>query len=196
MRVYGYLPMSTGFIVTPGRVDERGFSDVVEHRRAMARTYNRYMFVAADPMYESAREDHQMLLWPLLDTLGDRTAVYVDIAGNPTVTAAVHRHYAAQLQYSMVVGGTHWEQTSEVRTELVGPKPHMFFALAQITKRNAEWGAGVLEQRVGESWAQFVPWASEWVEFHYAVGPEAVEGVYRDLLDGRVDPRVGYVCAV
>ena len=268
VRVYGYLPMSTGFIVTPGRVDERGFSDVVEHRRAMARTYNRYMFVAADPMYESAREDHQMLLWPLfytsfliddvladadffdaksivissassktaivaayllhgrgievvgltsrrnqpfvenlgcyskvitydqLDTLGDRTAVYVDIAGNPTVTAAVHRHYAAQLQYSMVVGGTHWEQTSEVRTELVGPKPHMFFAPAQITKRNAEWGAGVLEQRVGESWAQLVPWASEWVEFHYAVGPEAVEGVYRDLLDGRVDPRVGYVCAV
>ena len=196
MRVYGYLPMSTGFIVTPGRVDERGFSDVVEHRRAMARTYNRYMFVAADPMYESAREDHQMLLWPLLDTLGDRTAVYVDIAGNPTVTAAVHRHYAAQLQYSMVVGGTHWEQTSEVRTELVGPKPQMFFAPSQITKRNAEWGAGVLEQRVGESWAQLVPWASEWVEFHYAVGPEAVEGVYRDLLDGRVDPRVGYVCAV
>ncbi len=269
VRVYGYLPMSTEFVATPGRIDERGFTDVVEHRRPMAGTYNRYMRVAADPIYAPEREDHQMLLWPLFftsflidDVLADNAffgadsvvissassktaivaayllrargdievigltspgnqafverlgcysrvvtydqiaslpknpAVYVDIAGNAEVTVAVHTHYDDLLRHSMVVGGTHWESSAGPARQLAGPKPEFFFAPTQITKRNSDWGPGVLEQRVGESWSQFVPWASEWVEFHYAVGPEAVEGVYRELLDGRADPRVGYVCSL
>jgi hypothetical protein len=67
-RLYGYFPMSSELIVRPGRNDERGFTDLAPHRASMAGAYNRYLRVAADPIYRSDREDHQMLLWPLFFT--------------------------------------------------------------------------------------------------------------------------------
>ena len=67
-RVYGYLPMSTHLAVTPGRVDEAGFTDVAPHRAPMAGVYNRYLRVDTDPIHDPAHEDHRMLLWPLFYT--------------------------------------------------------------------------------------------------------------------------------
>ena len=48
-RVYGYLPMSTYLVVTPTRVDERGFVDGAEHRAALPAAYNSYTRTDADP---------------------------------------------------------------------------------------------------------------------------------------------------
>ncbi|MEZ5145176.1 MAG: DUF2855 family protein [Acidimicrobiales bacterium] len=67
-RLFGFLPMSSSLTVTPGRGDERGFSDVAPHRAAMAGAYNRYARTATDPSYRADREDHQMLLYPLFFT--------------------------------------------------------------------------------------------------------------------------------
>jgi Protein of unknown function (DUF2855) len=65
LRVFGYLPMSTHLVVTPGRVGEAGFADATEHRSALAPAYNAYRAVAADPVHDAEREDEQMLLLPL-----------------------------------------------------------------------------------------------------------------------------------
>lgn len=67
-RLYGYLPMGSELIVEPGRADERGLSDLAEHRRPMAGAYNRYVRCAADPVYDPTREAQQMLLYPLFFT--------------------------------------------------------------------------------------------------------------------------------
>lgn len=67
-RLYGYFPMSSAVTFVPGRADERGFSDMAEHRAPMAGAYNRYARVAHDPLYRSDREDHQMALFPLFFT--------------------------------------------------------------------------------------------------------------------------------
>jgi hypothetical protein len=67
-RVYGYLPMSTHLVVTPDRVDPRGFSDAATHRAALPSAYNQYQRVDADPSHDRAHEDHRMLLWPLFFT--------------------------------------------------------------------------------------------------------------------------------
>lgn len=67
-QVYGYLPMSSELVVTPGRIDDRGFTDLAEHRSAMAAAYNRYGFTEADPVYRAGREAHQMVLYPLFFT--------------------------------------------------------------------------------------------------------------------------------
>ena len=67
-RVYGYLPMSHELVVQPGRFDERGFTDMAEHRAAMAGAYNRYVFTEEDPIYDADREPHQMVLYPLFFT--------------------------------------------------------------------------------------------------------------------------------
>lgn len=270
-RVYGYLPMSTDLVVVPGKMNDRGFIDTVEHRRPMATAYNNYVLVDADPIYTPDHEDHQMLLWPLfftsfliddviadagfygatsvvlssassktaivaayllhrrgdlevvgltsadnlafveglgcysrvvtydqIDSLPVESAVFVDMAGNSVVRNAVHAHYGSSLRYSMMVGGTHWDQPAAPASAdaLVGPTPQFFFAPTQITKRNAEWGNAVLDERVGNAWEHFVSWASEWLQFHFAIGPVAVEAAYQELLAGGADPSVGYICSL
>jgi hypothetical protein len=67
-RVFGYLPPSSELIVTPTRADGHGFIDASTHRAALPAAYNSYANVAADPVYDAACEDEQMLLRPLFFT--------------------------------------------------------------------------------------------------------------------------------
>jgi len=67
-RVYGYLPPSSELIVTPARIDERGFLDASAHRANLPAAYNGYAQVRADPIYEADTEPQQMLLRPLFFT--------------------------------------------------------------------------------------------------------------------------------
>ena len=67
-RIFGYLPPSSGFVVTPHRVDERGFVDAAPHRANLPAAYNGYSFAEAMEVYEPRREAEQMLLWPLFYT--------------------------------------------------------------------------------------------------------------------------------
>lgn len=267
-RVYGYLPMSTELVVTPGRFDPRGFTDTAAHRAAMAGAYNRYVYCDEDPLYDSDREPHHMVLWPLfftsfmiddfldeaaqlggsvvISSASSKTAIgtahllarrhgvsvvgltspgnaefvrdlgcyhqvvtydalhelpaggaaYVDIAGDSAVTRAVHEHYADQLTYSMIVGGTHWDGPLPVPGDLPGPAPQFFFAPTQIAKRTKEWGSDGLEARTTDAWIAFRDWVDGWLRFERSHGAVAVEHSYRELLQGRVDPRIGHVCTM
>ena len=67
-RIYGYLPMSTHFVVQADHVTPTGFHDVSAHRQPMSVFYNQYLRVAADPGYEPRREAEQMLFRPLFAT--------------------------------------------------------------------------------------------------------------------------------
>jgi Protein of unknown function (DUF2855) len=67
-RLYGYLPPSSYLLVTPTRVDERGFTDASAHRAELPGAYNRYGRTDADPIYEPQTEELQMLLRPLFFT--------------------------------------------------------------------------------------------------------------------------------
>jgi hypothetical protein len=67
-RVYGYLPPSSEFILEAARVDARGFIDASPHRARLPPAYNSYARTDADPIYDDAHEDEQMLLRPLFFT--------------------------------------------------------------------------------------------------------------------------------
>lgn len=67
-RVYGYLPMSTHLVVTPGRVTPSGFVDQAVHRSALPPAYNGYSRTDVDSVHDPAHEDSRMLLWPLFFT--------------------------------------------------------------------------------------------------------------------------------
>jgi uncharacterized protein DUF2855 len=67
-RVYGYLPTSTHLVVTPGRVDPRGFVDTAPHRASLPGAYNGYRRVDTDTSEDPAYEYHRMVLWPLFFT--------------------------------------------------------------------------------------------------------------------------------
>ena len=100
-RVFGYFPMADQLVVTPGRTDDQGFSDLAPSRQAVPSVYGRYSFVDADRVYRAEREPQQMLLWPLFvtsfvvdDFLGDRglfgsgTAVVSSASSKTAIGAA------------------------------------------------------------------------------------------------------------
>lgn len=128
-------------------------------------------------------------------TASDITA-YVDIAGDRSVTHAVHAHYQDDLSYSMVVGSTHWDAPTSTGGGLAGPKPEFLFAPSQIALRTKEWGRVGLDQRVGESWKRFSEWTDSWIKVEPTAGATAVENLYQELLAGRVDPTIGHVCTM
>jgi len=65
-RVYGYFPMGAELVVTPGRADPSGFTDLTAYRQPMAAVYNRYVRVAdhGDRVADALR----MVLHPLFVT--------------------------------------------------------------------------------------------------------------------------------
>ncbi len=74
-RLYGYLPSAGDLLVTPGRVDARGFRDETPHRTGLPSPYNAYALTTGDAAYEPDREDLQVLYRPLFWTsylLADR----------------------------------------------------------------------------------------------------------------------------
>jgi hypothetical protein len=268
-RVYGYLPMSTHLVVTPGRIDPNGFVDQSPHRATLPGAYNGYSRANDDPVHDPAHEDHRMILWPLFFTsfliddflddkaffgaaevvlssassktaigtaflldarepvrvvgltspgnidfveglgvydrvvpydevnaLGDAPALYIDIAGDAAVRAAVHREYRDRLTHSMLVGATHWDEPPAAPADLPGPAPAFFFAPDQIVKRTKEWGRAGLDERVAEAWRRYVEFVDGWLEIRRRAGPAAVEATYRELVDGRTDPAIGHVLSL
>src|ERR1700751_2014985 len=68
MRVYGYLPPSSGLVVQPAHVSARGFRDASAHRAELPGTYNVYANNASDPFHVAEREELELLLRPLFFT--------------------------------------------------------------------------------------------------------------------------------
>ncbi len=67
-RFYGYFPIAEEVVLTPVAVAAQGFTDGVDHRRALHPIYNRYTNCSADPGYVAGLESQQALLRPLFST--------------------------------------------------------------------------------------------------------------------------------
>jgi NADPH:quinone reductase-like Zn-dependent oxidoreductase len=127
---------------------------------------------------------------------GSAPAVYVDMAGNGAVRAAVHAHFGDQLKHSCSIGATHWDQTAGGDEDLVGPKPEFFFAPGQIQKRASEWGPAELQRKLAEAWSEFRSFSEGWLRVERGDGRAAVEKVYADTLAGRTLPEHGHVLSL
>ncbi len=139
--------------------------------------------------------DH-VVTYDELDSLPQGRAVYLDMAGNAELRAAVHEHYATELAHSAVVGATHRESMGAVPDSLPGPRPKFFFAPDRVTKRTADWGRDGLERRLAQAWRGYVRWTDGWLEVVHGRGPDAVQSAYLDLLDGRIDPATAHVLSL
>jgi hypothetical protein len=127
-----------------------------------------------------------------IDSLDRDPAVYVDMSGDAKVRSAVHEHFGDSLKHSASVGLTHREDLGGIRG-LAGPKPIFFFAPTRLRKRAKEWGPEELNARVADPWRPYVEWTRGWLEVVHDSGPEAIERIYLEMLDGKSDPAVGHV---
>lgn len=106
-------------------------------------------FVAGLGCYEKAMSYEQ------LETLkNDRPTVYLDFSGDPALRERVHQHFGEQLVYSCFIGSAQSTQTEQMNVS-VGPQPVFFFTPTQIRKRNAEWGAGEVDEYIGKGLKRF-----------------------------------------
>ncbi len=119
-------------------------------------------------------------------------SVFVDIAGNSAVRAAVHAKFGDSLTYSCAVGATHWD-APRLSDALPGPQPRMFFAPDVVKKRMTDWGPAGFGQRVGEAWGNFLPFASRTTRIVEHGGLKAAGEVFADLASGKADPKDGHV---
>ena len=141
----------------------------------------------------------RVLAYEELDRIAaDAAAVYIDFAGNAGLRRSVHSRFP-NLKYSCSIGGTHVEQLGSGK-DLAGPRPVLFFAPAQVKKRNADWGAATLGQRLVQGWQAFhakagnhdAPWLSP--EHHH--GTAAVQAAYSNVLSGQGDPARGHILSL
>lgn len=134
----------------------------------------------------------QVLTYDAVDTLAQVPSVYVDMSGNAQVKAALHARLADVLRHSSAVGISHWDQFNP-SVPLAGPKPEFFFAPSQIAKRQKEWGPGVMERKIGESWQSMAADAADWLEVTVHDGLAAAPEVWAAMAAGQADPRQGHI---
>ncbi|MBK5231374.1 MAG: DUF2855 family protein [Thermoleophilia bacterium] len=67
-RIYGYMPMSTHFVVEPTGVSSSGFVDGADHRSALPAVYNRYGYTTPEEGDGESREPYVALFGPLFFT--------------------------------------------------------------------------------------------------------------------------------
>jgi hypothetical protein len=119
-------------------------------------------------------------------------SVFVDIAGNAGVRAAVHQHFRDNLKYSCAVGATHWD-APRPEAPLPGPAPQMFFAPGIAQKRIKELGMGEFQRRAGEAWKAFLPTAARTTRIVEGRGLEAAARTFADLAAGHAKPDDGHI---
>lgn len=125
----------------------------------------------------------------------DKTAAFVDMAGNGDVRMAVHKHWGANLKYSCAVGATHWDNMKST-AEVPGPRPTLFFAPDRIKKRSEEWGVAGVQQRLSDARKQFMPSVDRWMKVVKGKGKADVQRVYLAMVDGKVKPEEGHMLSL
>lgn len=119
-------------------------------------------------------------------------SVFVDIAGDAAVRAAVHNRFGDNLKYSCAVGATHWD-VPRVDEKLPGAQPQMFFAPAVVQKRIGDWGAAEFNRKMAEAWRNFLPIATRTTRVIEGRSLQDAARVFGDLVSGRSRPTDGNV---
>ena len=148
---------------------------------------------------------HQVLTYDELGQIpADTPCVYVDFAGNAKLRHDIHTRFT-QLRYSCAIGGTHVEDLGSktlggAKEHPPGPRATLFFAPAQIKKRQTDWGPGELGQRLVQAWHAFQSKVGQpdapWLNVRQHRGPQAVQAAYAEVLAGRGDPRIGHMLSL
>ena len=139
---------------------------------------------------------HRVVTYDTLDQIDGATpSVYIDFAGSVGLRQRIHAHVTG-LAYSCSVGASHVGDLGGAG-QLPGPRPVMFFAPAQVKKRNTDWGAQGLNDRLVAAWQAFssavLAPPQPWLTVQQHQGPQATQALFLALLRGQGDPRLGHI---
>lgn len=114
-----------------------------------------------------------------------KPTVFVDIAGNTNIRAAVHNHLRDALVQSFVVGASH-NQRGRSGESLPGPKPTMFFAPSAYETVIARDGAADFHRQFGRAWSEFTAFAGDWLQPEYCENAAGFADGYHRVRAGEI----------
>ena len=124
-----------------------------------------------------------------------RTAVSQRATALDRLLGEIRRHAGDTLRRTVVVGAAHWEQRAR-GAPLGGDDADCFFLPPWMERRRGEWGPGEFARRYDAAWSAFLPTVERWMRVERHNGPAAVESVYHHVLEGDLDPAVGYMLSL
>lgn len=165
------------------RAAERGLADVVG-----VTSERNVEFVEGLGFYDT------VVPYDGVESIGaDIDAVSIDMAGDPSVLAAVHRRLGDRLRYSMTVGRSHHDAAPAATAELPGPTPQLFFAPTEVARRLEQWGRAEYAERSADALARFVEGSRDWMSVEHRHGPAGGAAAWGDVHAGTVAPDTGLV---
>jgi hypothetical protein len=141
----------------------------------------------------------QVVTYDEIDTaLAAVPSVVIDMAGNPSVLAAVHTRLGEHVRHSMMVGKSHHD--AQPTGPVPGVAPQFFFAPSDIERRITAWGAEEYRRRTTEAVHEFVDASRSWLRIEHRdgdpAGPDGAQSAWADMWAGRVSPDVGVVTSL
>ncbi len=117
--------------------------------------------------------------------------VVIDFAGNHNTQFKLQTLLNDKLIYNCLVGLVDW-QNLEGENPLP-KKGEFFFAPAHAEKRQKEWGLAKFQQKIGIAWQQFMDAIQSTILIKEHIGTQGLEQLYLDMLNGKIDPKYGYI---
>ncbi len=140
---------------------------------------------------------HQVATYDAIpETLATEATAVVDMAGNPTVTAALDAHLGESLKHYISVGLTHWnelDQSNAFGATSALASHEGFFAPTYILELLADWGPGEFERRTVSFLMRAAQATFGWMTVDHREGLEGLASVYADVSDGTLPPSTGVV---
>lgn len=127
-----------------------------------------------------------------LTELGDSPTVVIDFAGNDQILDGIADAAGDQLQRTVIVGVTHWQDRESSLTGL-GPGREFFFLPTWIERRREDWGPTEFIERSEKAWESFAPTVSDWLQIERHTGFDSIAEAYRSVLSGESRPDVGHI---
>ena len=129
-----------------------------------------------------------VVVYDKLETLDPGVSgVFVDMAGNTDVLSRVHTHFDSRLNYSCLVGASHWD-ANKPPSALPGPRPEWFFAPARFQERADEIGTAAVLQQFAAAWTGFVVSTDDWMQIVELAGEDAIQETFNNMLAGTARP--------
>ncbi|MEQ8809634.1 MAG: DUF2855 family protein [Imperialibacter sp.] len=125
---------------------------------------------------------------------GNEKFVVIDFAGNHHTQFQLQTLLGDKLVYNCLVGLVDWQN---LKGETPLPqKGEFFFAPAHAEKRQKAWGLAGFQQKVGIAWQQFISAVQSVISIKEYNGPEELEQLYSDMLNGKIDPKRGNIVSL
>lgn len=121
-------------------------------------------------------------------------SVLIDMSGNKSVVAELHRHLDEELRYSMALGRSHHDAAPA--QVIGGPKQQMFFAPTEVSRRLEEWGRTAYAERATTALLSFVDGSIGWMAAEQSHGPDAGAATWAEVRSGSVPPSIGRIVSM